>query len=67
MYGNCLEGVWQVSGGCLAGVLCLSGGGLKGVWKVSLGCLGEIYGMFEWYSGKSGQVKSTHDRAIKDR
>ena len=58
MFGNCLEGVWRVSGGCLAGVLRLSGGCIKGVWKVSLRCLEGIDGMSEWYSGKSRLVKS---------
>ena len=58
VYGNCLKGVWWASGGCLAGVLWLSGGCLKGVWKVSYGCLAGICGMFQWYSVKSGLVKS---------
>ena len=49
-----MENVWRVSGGCLAGVLWLSGGCLEGV----LGCLKGIYGMYEWYSGKSGVLKS---------
>ena len=42
MFGNCLDGVWQVSGensgGCLKGVWKLPGGCLKDVWRVSMGC-----------------------------
>ena len=53
-----MEIVWRMSGRCLAGVLWLSGGCLKGVWKVSYGCLAGICGMFQWYSVKSGLVKS---------
>ena len=42
-----MEIVWRVSGGCLVGV-----------WRVSFVCLEGIYGMFQWYSGKSGLAKS---------
>ena len=34
-----MDGVWKLSGGCLAGVWWASGGCLKGVWKVPGGCL----------------------------
>ena len=30
-----LEGVWKLSGGCLAGVCWLSKGCLEGAWRVS--------------------------------
>ena len=46
--GGCKGIVWRVSGGCLAGVIWLSGG-----------CLEGIYGMTEWYSGKSVTI---HDK-----
>ena len=38
-FGDCLVGVWKLSGGCLAGVWWVSGGCLVGVWWVSGGCL----------------------------
>ena len=34
-----MDGVWKLSGGCLAGVWWASGGCLKGVWKEPGGCL----------------------------
>ena len=43
----CLEGVWQVSGGCLEGALRVSRRCLESVWKVAGGCLEGIYGMSE--------------------
>ena len=53
-----MEIVWRVSGGCLAGVWQVSFGCLEGVLRVYGGCLKGFYGMSEWYSGKSGLVKS---------
>ena len=37
--GECLAGVWQVSFGYLEGVLRASGRCLMGVWRESMGCL----------------------------
>ena len=34
MFGICLEGIWKLSRGCMAGVQLLSGGCLEGVWRV---------------------------------
>ena len=54
--GEGLVNVWRVclvSSGCLEGVLRVSGKCLEGISRVS----GGIYGMSEWLSVKSGQVK----------
>ena len=54
---GCLEGVWKLSGGCLAGVLSR--------------CLKGIYGMSEWYVRclhvSEGQVKTSQLRISKVR
>ena len=46
--GMCLAGVWQVSFGCLEGVLMVSGRCLKGVWRESMGCLNGILVSQDW-------------------
>ena len=72
MHRNCLEGVWQVSGGFL-----------NCVWRVSQRCLEGIYGMSEWYvrcldasevqvrtsqvrigKATTGQVRTGQDRCL---
>ena len=46
--GRCQAGVWQVSFGCLEGVLRVSGRCLKGVWRESMGCLNGILVSQDW-------------------
>ena len=50
-------GVWQVSFGCLEGVLSVSGMCLKGVCMESMGCLNGILVSQDWLS---------QDRSSKD-
>ena len=46
--GMCLAGAWQVSFGCLEGVLMVSGRCLKEVWRESMGCLDGILASQDW-------------------
>ena len=63
--GGCMEivwsvlvGVWQVSFGCLEGVVRVSGRCLKGVWGKSMGCLNGILVSQDCWS----QDRSSQDR-----
>ena len=46
--GRCLVGVWQVSFGCLEGVLMVSGRCLMGAWREFMGCLNGILVSQDW-------------------
>ena len=52
-----MEGVWNLSGRCLVGVLSVYGRGLEGVWRVSMGCLNGMWGFKMYLKGKLGQVR----------
>ena len=66
MYGNCLEGVWQVSVDYLESVWNVSGGCLKGVWSISIGCLNGMWGVKMYLKGNSGQVRIGQGQ-VRDR
>ena len=56
-------GVWQVSFGCLEGVLRVSGGA-----RVSMGCLnGNLLSQDKSSQDRSSQDRSSKDRSSKDR
>ena len=56
-------GVWQVSFGCLEGVLRVSGRWVKGVWRESMECFIGILVSQDWGS----QDRSSHDMSSQDR